>query len=104
MMYLLEAEGTLTFESYMDELAIDYMKEEVCIVYETLFGDLITLGDVRFVGPELLFQPSLFGLEGPGLTEAIIEALNKCNESHHEELLGNIVLGGGNTLFMGLEE
>merc|ERR1712226_1482292 len=109
----------MTYESYNDNLAINLMKEEVCFIaedfeaefetigtisYDTMLGETYLLGEVRFVGPELLFQPSLWGIEGLGLTEAITAAIEGSDNTVKADLLSNIVLGGGNTLLKGLEE
>merc|ERR550532_2683954 len=90
------------FDLY-DEL-YEYI-EAPTVVYETPFANY-TLGKIRFINPELLFQPNLRGwpIEGPGLSEAIIEAVEKSDESVRSKLWFHIILGGGNTLFPGIEE
>lgn len=39
-----------------------------------------------------------------GIPEAIISSIMKVDEKYHDELLGNIVLNGGNMMFRGMAE
>ncbi len=89
-------------------------------------GNTVHVSDQRFVLPEMLFR---FGNvpEGPelaqelpgaprtttsalgcakfgGLTGVLRDAVGLCDVSLHQELLGNIVLGGGNTLLAGFDD
>lgn len=73
-------------------------------VTETLpNGRTVTLGSERFQAPELLFQPTLAGLAGLGLHQAIHQAVQKCDPEIRADLYGNVVLAGGGTLFDGLD-
>ncbi|XP_070580850.1 actin, cytoplasmic 3-like isoform X1 [Ptychodera flava] len=66
-------------------------------------GQTITIGDERFRCPEALFQPSLLGIESPGIHEILNTSIAKCPASVHKELYANIVLSGGTSLLPGLE-
>jgi len=60
-------------------------------------------GAVRFMGPELLFKPELNGLSCKsihGLTHQSIEA---CDIDTRKNLIKNIILSGGSTLYSGLD-
>ena len=73
--------------------------------YELPDGRRITIGNERFRCPEVLFQPSLIGLESAvGIHETIYNSIMKCDVDIREELYGNIVLSGGNTLFAGIAD
>ena len=66
--------------------------------------DPVPLGKALFTAPELMFKPYLNNLPGPGIVEAVYNAIQEIDPKYHAELYGNIVLGGGNTLFPGIAE
>ncbi|XP_024004183.1 LOW QUALITY PROTEIN: actin, alpha skeletal muscle [Eutrema salsugineum] len=73
--------------------------------YELPDDQVITLGAERFMCPEVIFQPSLAGIESPGIHEATHNSILKCDiVKIREALYGNIVLSGGTTLFPGLAQ
>ncbi|XP_061395015.1 actin-related protein 6 [Musca vetustissima] len=55
----------------------------------------------RFTVPELLFNPSDVGIQQVGIPEAVIDALKDCPAYAHHELLRNILVIGGSSLFPG---
>jgi actin len=67
-------------------------------------GDQITVANEHFRCPELLFKPSLAGFKFDGIDKALFDSLMKCNMSLRNDLCANIVLSGGNSMFMGLKE
>src|SRR5690606_13187486 len=67
-------------------------------------GQVITIGSERFRCTESLFQPSLIGLEEPGLHEVAFDALMKCKPAVHSVLYNNVVLCGGSSMFPGLAD
>ena len=58
---------------------------------------MIELNNLRFIVPELLFNPNLIGIEEGGLHEGIIQSINSCHKDFNNLLYNNIVLTGGNT-------
>jgi actin-related protein len=72
--------------------------------YELPDGDVITVNDARFRCPEILFQPSLIGLDSKGIHVATYESIMKCDVKFRKDLYANIVLSGGTTLFPGIED
>ena len=72
--------------------------------YELPDGVVITVNDERFRCPEILFQPSLIGLDSKGIHVAIFDSIMKCDVSVRRELSANIVLSGGTTLFPVIED
>jgi len=64
----------------------------------------ICLGVERFATPEILFHPSDVGLNQMGIVEAIHHLLKSMPEEVRFEMLKNIVLIGGNSLFEGYKE
>jgi actin len=94
-------------------------------------GRIISLGDERFRVPEALFRPSLLGMKSPGVHELVYNSIMKvlaltntqqtipfqlssltirrppptqCDMDLRRDLLGNIVLSGGTTMFSGFAD
>ncbi|XP_047337774.1 actin-7-like isoform X1 [Impatiens glandulifera] len=72
--------------------------------YELPDGQVIKIGTERFECPEILFRPSLIGIESPGIHEAIYNSIMKCDSDIRKDLYENIVLCGGSTMFPGFVE
>ncbi|XP_037450694.1 actin-52-like [Triticum dicoccoides] len=64
----------------------------------------IRIGDERFRCSEVLFDPSVIGMEARGIHEASYDAINKCDENVWQDLYANIVLTGGSTMFPGMAD
>ena len=56
---------------------------------------MITIGSERFRCPEVLFTPSLVGVESAGIDETAFNSIMKCDVDIRRDLYGNIVLSGG---------
>ncbi|CAA0813382.1 Actin-7 [Striga hermonthica] len=72
--------------------------------YELPDGQIITIGAERFRCPEVLFQPSLVGMEAAGIHETTYNSIMKCDVDIRKDLYGNIVLSGGSTMFPGIAD
>jgi actin-related protein len=72
--------------------------------YELPDGNVITIGNERFRCPEVLFQPSLIGKETCGIHENVFNTIMNCDIDLRKDLLNNIVLSGGSTMFPGMYE
>merc|ERR1719204_1507835 len=72
--------------------------------YELPDGQIITIGNERFRTPEVLFQPSMIGLEDDGIHKLTYSSIMKCDVDIRKELYGNTVLSGGTTMFAGIAE
>jgi len=74
--------------------------------YELPDGQIIAVGAERFRCAEVLFQPSLLGLDRqpePGGIHALIhDSITKCDVDLRPMLYDNIVLAGGSTVFGGI--
>jgi centractin len=62
-------------------------------------GNTIALGSERFRAPEILFQPSIVGLEYPGIHELLAFSINRADLDLRMALFSGIVLSGGSTMF-----
>ncbi len=72
--------------------------------YELPDGQVITIGAERFRCPEVLFNPSLVGMEAAGIHETTYNSIMKCDVDIRKDLYGNIVLSGGSTMFPGIAD
>ncbi|CAD8118550.1 unnamed protein product [Paramecium sonneborni] len=72
--------------------------------YELPDGHVVVLQNHRFRCPELLFKPSLFGLECSSIDELTYKSIMKSDIDLRKELYKNIILSGGNTMFSGFAE
>lgn len=72
--------------------------------YEMPDGQVITIGSERFRCPEVLFKPSLIGLEQEGIHTTTYNSIMKCDVDIRKDLYANIVLSGGSTMFNGIAE
>jgi actin len=76
-----------------------------CNVSHTLpYGNTINVANERFRCPELLFKPSLNGLELDGIDQMLFGSIMKCDRHVRKDMYANIVLSGGTTMFPGLPE
>jgi actin-related protein len=118
MQKLLQERGCSFTTTAEREIARD-IKEKVCyvsedfedemekaadtkeITYEMPDGNVIAIASERFRCPEALFKPHLVGKEAKGVHEMVYEAITKCDIDVRKELLYNIVLSGGTTMYPG---
>ncbi|XP_011074738.1 actin-like [Sesamum indicum] len=72
--------------------------------YELPDGQVNTIGAEGFRCPEVLFQPSLIGMEAAGIHETSYNSIMKRDVDIRKDLYGNIVLSGGSTMFPGIAD
>ncbi len=72
--------------------------------YELPDGQVLTIGNERFRCPEALFQPSFLGMENAGIHESVYSSIQKCDIDIRKDLLGNVVLSGGSSMFPGITD
>eukprot|EP00252_Welwitschia_mirabilis_P002676 TRINITY_DN12629_c2_g1_i1.p1 TRINITY_DN12629_c2_g1~~TRINITY_DN12629_c2_g1_i1.p1 ORF type:complete len:378 (+),score=61.51 TRINITY_DN12629_c2_g1_i1:115-1248(+) len=89
---------------YEKELEISKASAALEKTYELPDGQEITIGSERFRCPEVLFQPSLIGMEAPGIHETTYNSIMRSDVDIRKDLYGNIVLSGGSTMFAGIAD
>ncbi len=65
-------------------------------------NNVITVGRERFEAPECLFNPMLLGIESAGVSDMIFDSINESPIDIQRQLIGNVMLTGGTTMFPGL--
>lgn len=110
------------FNSTADFEVVREIKEQCCFVSydkkkdlklarETTFhdkdftlpdGKTIRIGAERFLCAEALFDPSVTGHEDGGYARKLYQAIKECPADCRVDLMQNIILTGGTTMFPGL--
>ncbi|XP_027174625.1 actin-100-like [Coffea eugenioides] len=94
-------------------VALDFSQEmETSITNPTLFhekyecpgGEVLLVGSERFQCSEILFQPSIIGLEDDEIHKLTNRSIRKCDVHIQKILSNNIVLSGGSTLLRGFAD
>jgi len=88
---------------FEDALATSESSSECETNYELPDGQIITIGNERFRCPEVLFQPSLIGMEADGVDKLLFKSINDCDVDVRRELYSNVVLSGGTTMFKNID-
>ncbi|XP_054719083.1 uncharacterized protein LOC129228429 [Uloborus diversus] len=99
------------------------IKESLCFVSEDFLSDMkiassnlkafdqkytlpdgqeITVGSERFRSTEMLFRPNFINLEDPGIQGAVYDTAMRCDVDIRKDILDNVLISGGNSLFPGL--
>jgi len=72
------------------------------VQYKLPDGTTIQIGAEKFRAPEVLFNPSLLGLEYVGIHQCLVNSICKCDMDIRRSLFTDIILAGGSTMFDGL--
>lgn len=90
----------VAFSSQKDDTQ-DYAKSTAEVPFLLPDGSHLQVGGERFRAPEILFNPSLIGLEYPGIHEVLVSAISRTDLDLRKTLYSQIVLSGGSTLYVG---
>jgi actin-related protein len=104
-----------TFTTDAEHCVVDSMKRSTCFVatecdnaplskdYELPDGQIIQLQLTRTQTTEALFDPILVDLDASGLHHMVNTSIQRLDTKLAKDMYCNIVLGGGNTMFVGLD-
>ena len=67
-------------------------------------GNVLTVGDERFRCAEALFQPSLLGVETPGIHKMLYDGIMRNDIDLRRDFFYNVLLCGGSTMFPGFQQ
>ncbi|PWA88080.1 Actin -like protein [Artemisia annua] len=68
-------------------------------------GQVITIGQERYRCTEILFQPSIIGLDGGGIQDAIYNSIMMVKDGNMmREMFNDVMLSGGSTIFLGISD
>jgi centractin len=62
-------------------------------------GTEVNVGPARFRAPEALFNPSLIGLDFPGVTDVLVDSIRRSDIDIRRALCSAVYIAGGSTLF-----
>jgi len=89
------------FQKEMEEAESSQELEET---YELPDGNTITIGNERFRAPEILFAPTMIGMEQDGVHKLTFSSIMKCDVDIRRDLYANIVMSGGSTMYPGIAD
>jgi len=73
--------------------------EKIAQQYTLPDGSSVKIGTERYQVPEVMFDPSIIGIEAPGLPELLFSSVKDCARDVKRVMYNNIVCAGGNTKF-----
>jgi len=76
--------------------------DDLKMTHELPDGQEIEIREERFRATEVLFQPLKIEEESPGIQEVTWNSIKACGVDTRKQLLANVILSGGNTMFKGL--
>ena len=102
------------FTTSLELELVSKIKEQLCImreeakfkpnpmdykVYNLPDDSIVRISKERYDIPEAIFNPSLIDIKEDGIHEVLFKSILRCPEDLQNEMYGNIILSGGNTLF-----
>jgi len=91
-------------EDYEAEMEKSEESASLEMNYELPDGNVMTVGNERFRCPEVMFKPSLIGLEQEGIDVLTFSTIMKTDMDVRRDMYNNIVLSGGSTMFPNIEK
>jgi centractin len=86
----------------IEKVEKDYQDDpEADVEYKLPDGSVINIGAEKYRAPEVLFKPSLIGLEYPGIHQTLINSISTADVDVRRRLFEDIILAGGSTSMEG---
>ena len=88
-------------------VALDFdaeVKKAEKVDCESPWDNKFSIAEQRLRCPEILFKPSINGLQCEGIGQALFNAIMKCDGDIRGQMFSNIILSGGTTLCKGFPE
>ncbi|EHB14739.1 Actin-like protein 8 [Heterocephalus glaber] len=67
-------------------------------------GSPVELTPLELMAPEMFFHPQVFGLQGPSISQALVDSIESCEVLWQKMLMSHVVPCGGNSLYPGFTE
>jgi actin-related protein len=88
-------------EDYEEEQEAAVTSPDLVKLYELPDGEIVRVGDARYKCAELAFKPSLLSKDSDGIHQILYQSTMRCEGKVRRDLLANIVVSGGATMFPG---
>ncbi|XP_003471426.1 actin-like protein 8 [Cavia porcellus] len=69
--------------------------------YQLPDGTRVELAPLERLAPEMFFSPQVFGLQGPSISQVLVDSIKSCEVPGQPMLLSHVVPCGGNSLYPG---
>ncbi|XP_008824625.1 actin-like protein 8, partial [Nannospalax galili] len=69
--------------------------------YQLPDGITVELSPRQMMAPEMFFNPHVFDMPGPSISQIILDSVETCEASSHSLLMSHVLACGGNTLYPG---
>ncbi|KFO19156.1 actin-like protein 8 [Fukomys damarensis] len=73
-------------------------------VYQLPDGSPVELMPLELMAPEMFFHPQVFGLQGPSISQCLVDSIKSCEVPRQQMLTSHVVPCGGNSLYPGFTE
>ncbi|MCQ2816327.1 MAG: actin family protein [archaeon] len=102
------------FTTSLELEIVSEIKEKLCVMkeeakfkanpndfkeYQLPDDSIVRISSQRYDIPEAIFNPSTIGINEDGIHETLFKSILRCSEDIQNEMYGNIILSGGNTMF-----
>ncbi|KAM5270251.1 actin-like protein 8 [Hipposideros larvatus] len=64
-------------------------------------GTPVELTPMQRLAPEMFFSPQMFDVQGPSISQAVVDSIKTCDASLHPLLVSPVMACGGNTIYPG---
>ncbi|XP_054435636.1 actin-like protein 8 [Pteronotus mesoamericanus] len=72
--------------------------------YQLPDGTSAELTPMQRLAPEMFFSPEVFNLQGPSVSQALMDSIKTCEASLQPLLISHVIACGGNTLYPGFTD